>query len=1027
MELASPPTLAEFQRAIHGHQGSTTPGATGLTYNMAKGWPDQVTHYVHQCLLHLWNQPQTPGWLQWSWLCPKPKNPEEEVTLDGLRPLLLLEVIRKLWTGIIVGRITRAWERHRILATAQQGFRPGRGTDTALIQFINAREHAEETRTPLYTSSWDIRRAFDSVSREAMELGWMRLGVPPQIAGWLAGMDVGGATAIRSPWALQTWWQHQYEGFATTPSLDGPHTFQRERGTPQGDVTSPHNWTSFFDIALRALELDAGDPTSPAHILASATRPAGHRVSELAYADDLVSMAHTRAGLQRKADIISAFTTLFDMEISVGKLRLAVFGPTPPTATDLAQSDTLLIHGAGWTPETVHLRRTGTIKMLGVLFDISGPQVSQIAATKLRLQRVCNILMAQRAVDNAALTATISTLTRAAYTAQFSPWPAQDLTDLDIPLNKLYRRISSNMPSFPNALLYLPASVGGLGFPRLSTYTNARKWSIAQRAITSGNDAAEAAGELLQRAARYSGNGPNYGTNALIGPFSTIPSWGGSLGLHATTPHPVALQQGLCYSPHSSTLACSIPLNKGKQTLRLLRARGLHTWGDLTMLDEQGHRHWLPQPLLESLVPMLPQPEAPCHTGLHPPYKPGQFWILQGTSTAPGGIYQLRRLPQGTPTTQAQEVTMEKWIGHGRRRSLGRIPIIGQTLIATGHVLTLPTTDFCTRGFRRLLIHQHKAGHRGTVLAVIPDTPVGPPPPPTPWMAELQDSLPTTNKYRVYVDGSWRPATPPVAEDYFGIGGTHEGGGSIIITQEHADWRSRPILVIPFHTPRLPPELGGLPSIMELLAITGGLEILGTLGLTGTIHSDCQGIIRKLLHPHVLRRNTTGPGYPLLRYCVRTLQQHPIQLCWTRSHPERSTTPPHCWDQHQWGIYLADRFGGPHPSTNGLDFPTLQRFSPISHQTIAEGAISPQDWVWSAMGPAPLLGSLPRTLHLPPSTPTRITVTHHEPYGKPHRNGRRSLPTTGPRPGNSPSRGSPPVPGRSATSGTSGGTRKTEQ
>ena len=118
-------------------------------------------------------------------------------------------------------------------------------------------------------------------------------------------------------------------------------------------------------------------------------------------------MAHTRKGLQRKADIISAFTTLFGMEISVGKLRLAVFGSTPPPAAALTHVDTLLIHGAGWTPETVHLRRTGTIKMLGVLFDISGPQVSQIAATKLRLQRVCNILMAQRPVDNAALTATI--------------------------------------------------------------------------------------------------------------------------------------------------------------------------------------------------------------------------------------------------------------------------------------------------------------------------------------------------------------------------------------------------------------------------------------------------------------------------------------------------------------------------------------------------------------------------------------------------------------------------------------------
>ena len=113
-----------------------------------------------------------------------------------------------------------------------------------------------------------------------------------------------------------------------------------------------------------------------------------------------------------------------------------------------------------------------------------------------------------------------------------------------------------------------------------------------------------------------------------------------------------------------------------------------------------------------------------------------------------------------------------------------------------------------------------------------------------------------------------------------------------------SELETRPILVIPFHTPRLPPDLGGLPSIMELLAITGGLEELANLGLTGTFRSDCKGFIRKLLHPNVLRRQATGPGYPLLRYCVHT-------LCWTRSHPEQSNVPPHSWDQHQMGHLLS--------------------------------------------------------------------------------------------------------------------------
>ena len=52
------------------------------------------------------------------------------------------------------------------------------------------------------------------------------------------------------------------------------------------------------------------------------------------------------------------------------------------------------------------------------------------------------------------------------------------------------------MATFPTALLYLPASSGGLGLPRFLPYINTCKWSMAHQAITSGTDAAEAANEL---------------------------------------------------------------------------------------------------------------------------------------------------------------------------------------------------------------------------------------------------------------------------------------------------------------------------------------------------------------------------------------------------------------------------------------------------------------------------------------------------------------------------------------------------
>ena len=67
---------------------------------------------------------------------------------------------------------------------------------------LNCWEHARLTNTPLYISSWDIRRAFDSVAKEAMDASWQRLGVPATTAHWIAHLDDQGPTAVRSPWAL---------------------------------------------------------------------------------------------------------------------------------------------------------------------------------------------------------------------------------------------------------------------------------------------------------------------------------------------------------------------------------------------------------------------------------------------------------------------------------------------------------------------------------------------------------------------------------------------------------------------------------------------------------------------------------------------------------------------------------------------------------------------------------------------------------------------------------------------------------
>ena len=142
---------------------------------------------------------------------------------------------------------------------------------------------------------------------------------------------------------------------------------------------------------------------------------------------------------------------------------------------------------------------------------------------------------------------------------------------------------------------------------------------------------------------------------------------------------------------------------------------------------------------------------------------------------------------------------------------------------------------------------------------------------------------------------------------------------------------------------------------VELLAISAGLELLDALGISGTVYSACQGLVKKLHHPHVLRRTPANPGFPLIRVCVRRLRHPSRQLQLIRSHPERSWTPRSAWDQSQWWIFLADHYARAPTS------PPIPGLS-LQIECIAEGAIRQDNWHCTMAGHAPLLGGLGRTV-----------------------------------------------------------------
>ena len=286
---------------------------------------------------------------------------------------------------------------------------------------------------------------------------------------------------------------------------------------------------------------------------------------------------------------------------------------------------------------------------------------------------------------------------------------------------------------------------------------------------------------------------------------------------------------------------------------------------------------------------------------------------------------------------------------------------MGQRLRPLGRPRALPPDTFAGLAYSRLIVHTHGTATSGTILAVFPDRLLPPPEPPPPWTDIFRHHLDPQRRWRIYTDGSWRAALHPSPDAFFLEPGDTQGGGCIVVTQDSEDWNTAPIYVLPFTVPSMTEEYGGTPMNMELLAISAGLELLEALDLEGTVHSDCQGLVKKLQHPQVLRRTPASAGFPLIRACVRRLQHPGRQLKWVRSHPERSPVPRTAWDQSQWGIFLADRYARS-PASPPVPGLLLQIAEPISFQCIADGAIRPDDWHWATASHAPLLGALGRSV-----------------------------------------------------------------
>ena len=494
-ELKSPPTFEQFLGALKSKSPDSAAGMSGVTYGMLQLIKEYDLNSIHDDLCRCWITGVYPESFYWRWLhmIPKVDNP----TIEQVRPLMLVEAIRKIWMGIPVNMISEVLQKHQILCTNQCAYMRNKGGEAALLQCLNLAEQVAETNQPAYITSWDLRRAFDMVDKDFLIFCWTRIGVPKEIAERFISFDREGTCVIKTDLAQEVMAKEGYAGFSKEGA---PETFKGEYGTGQGDVPSPLNWNCFFDILLSALEYTKLDDVDR---LWYETEPGRwEEVKDTAFADDLLINSATAKGMQKKSDTASMFCVAFGMQMVPSKFRAFALHKTD------RRKESIDIHfGTEWRTHNVPLLDQGVIKYLGVSLDIETLQCGrQLDEMRKTCEEVCK-LVSQKVCPPDMITESIILSTYAAikYKACYGGYTLEELRTLDGPFTHLFKRLFKLLPSFPTRLLYADTKkLGGMGLPRLSEIICNGIWSMCQREMYADDDTANAMMGIMHRANRRS-------------------------------------------------------------------------------------------------------------------------------------------------------------------------------------------------------------------------------------------------------------------------------------------------------------------------------------------------------------------------------------------------------------------------------------------------------------------------------------------------------------------------------------------
>ena len=251
---------------------------------------------------------------------------------DNYRAIAVGSCMGKLFSSILLDRLLLFKELHCPDPKEQLGFSKGAQTnDHVLTLKTLVDKYTKKNRLRLYACFVDLKKAFDSVSRDLLLHKITSLGIKGEFFNCLSDMYNKSVAKIK---------------IANLLSPD----IKIERGTEQGHPLSPDLFKLFIHD-LSSLLKSTGDYPNLNKMI----------VSHLLWADDLVLLSLSAKSLQDNMDILFNFCKKMGLEINIKKTNVLTFCPTKrkPLYENFTLGDQVIKHCSKYC-------------YLGIIFDQNG-------------------------------------------------------------------------------------------------------------------------------------------------------------------------------------------------------------------------------------------------------------------------------------------------------------------------------------------------------------------------------------------------------------------------------------------------------------------------------------------------------------------------------------------------------------------------------------------------------------------------------------------------------------------------------